>query len=155
MRTDPLPAAPAWRAYFRAGDWLEAHAAPLADLAIRLAIFRVFFWSGLAKLGNWSGTLFLFETDYAAAAPWLPPLLAALLATAFELGASSLVLVGLLARLAALPLLGMAAAIQFGLGAADPTSFDKVEHYLWMALLLAVIVRGPGRWSLDARLAKR
>lgn len=61
---------------------------------------------------------------------------------------------GLLTRLAAMPLLGMALVIQFVLGAADP-AYNQLQHYLWMALLLALIARGPGAWSLDAWLERR
>ena len=45
--------------------------APLADLLIRLALFLVFFQAGIAKLGDWPGTLALFHTDYQL--PLLPP----------------------------------------------------------------------------------
>lgn len=126
--------------------------APLADLLLRLAVFRLFFWSGLTKLGDWSSTLLLFENEYRV--PLLSPTVAAVLAISAELGVSSLVLIGLLTRLAALPLLAMAMVIQFVLGAADP-AYNRLEHYLWMVLLLALVVRGPGAWSLDAWLERR
>lgn len=132
--------------------WLDRHGAPLADLVVRVAIFRVFFWSGLVKVNDWPGTLTLFEYEYAL--PLLPVALAASLAVLFELGASTLVLVGLCTRLAAVPLLGMSLVIQFVLGVANP-AYDQVEHFLWMALLLSVIARGAGPLSLDALLWRR
>jgi putative oxidoreductase len=64
------------------------------------------------------------------------------------------VLIGSLTRLAALPLLGIALVIQFVLGAADP-AYNQLQHYLWMVLLLTLIARGPGAWSLDAWLERR
>ncbi|WP_246327609.1 DoxX family protein [Candidatus Competibacter phosphatis] len=137
--------------YFALGRLLE-HLAPLTDLLLRLAVFRIFFWSGLAKLDDWSSTLLLFENEYNV--PLLPHALAAALAASAELGASLLVLIGLLTRLAALPLLGIALVIQFVLGAADP-AYNQLQHYLWMVLLLTLIARGPGAWSLDAWLERR
>ena len=137
--------------YFTLGRLLE-RLAPLTDLLLRLAVFRIFFWSGLAKLDDWSSTLLLFENEYNV--PLLPHTLAATLATSAELGASLLVLAGLLTRLAAVPLLGIALVIQFVLGAADP-AYNQLQHYLWMVLLLTLIARGPGAWSLDAWLERR
>ncbi len=145
--TRPRPLA--W--YFALGRLLE-RLTPLTDLLLRLAVFRVFFWSGLTKLNDWSSALLLFEHEYSV--PLLPHTLAAVLATSTELGASLLVLAGFLTRLAALPLLGIALVIQFVLGAADP-AYNQLQHYLWMVLLLTLIARGPGAWSLDAWLERR
>ncbi|MET1027927.1 MAG: DoxX family protein [Dongiaceae bacterium] len=125
---------------------LERYGMPLVDLLLRLAVFRVFFWSGLVKIHDWPGTLQLFQYEYRV--PWLPPFFAAVLATGSELGASSLILVGLATRLAVLPLLGMTMVIQFVLGAANP-AYNQLEHYLWMVLLLQLLIRGPGLVSLD------
>jgi putative oxidoreductase len=125
---------------------LERYGTPLADLLVRLVVFRVFFWSGLVKIHDWPGTVQLFQYEYMV--PWLPPPFAAILAAGFELGASSLILVGFATRLAVLPLLGMSMVIQFVLGAANP-AYNQLEHYLWMVLLLQLLVRGPGLLSLD------
>jgi putative oxidoreductase len=131
---------------------LETYLAPLVDLAVRIVLFRVFFWSGLTKLDDWQSTLYLFEYEYQV--PLLPVPVAAILGTAIELGASTFMLIGLFARLAALPMLGLAMVIQFVLGAANP-AYNDLEHFLWMALLLVVIAHGPGALSLDAWIAKR
>ncbi len=131
---------------------LEQIGAPVIDLLLRIAIFRVFFWSGLVKIHDWPGTLQLFHYEYMV--PVLPVGLAATLAASFELGASSLVLVGLATRLAVLPLLGMTMVIQFVLGATNP-AYNQLEHYLWMVLLLALLVRGPGLLSIDHWLRRR
>src|SRR5215813_1421195 len=90
-------------------DALQRHGTPIVDLLIRIALFRVFFWSGLVKIHDWPGTIQLFQYEYMV--PLLPPEISALLAAACELGASSLVLIGLFSRLAALPLLGMCMVI--------------------------------------------
>ncbi|MBM3516364.1 MAG: DoxX family protein [Alphaproteobacteria bacterium] len=131
---------------------LETWVAPLVDLAVRLWIARVFFNSGLAKIDDWNSTIFLFELEYQV--PILPPAAAATLATIIELGMPVLLILGLFARLAALPLLGMALVIQFVLGASNP-AYDHVEHFYWMLLLLIIIVRGAGALSLDRLLARR
>jgi putative oxidoreductase len=126
--------------------WLERWLAPVVALMIRVVLFRVFFFSGLVKIRDWESTLDLFETEYAV--PLLPTELSAIFATASELGAGLLVLVGLATRLAALPLLGIAITIQFVLGAADPV-YNRLEHYLWIVLLLSLLANGAGKLSLD------
>ena len=133
-------------------DILDRYAAPALDLAVRLWIARIFFNSGLSKLRDWESTVFLFEYEYMV--PVLAPELAAALATMVEIGAPILVAIGLFARLGALPLLGMALVIQFVLGGANP-AYANPEHYYWMMLLGLIIVRGPGRLSIDHWLRDR
>lgn len=114
----------------------------LLALVARAATFVVFWRSGRVKLDDWSATLGLFETEYRL--PLLPPHLAAYLAAGLELGGSVLVLAGLGTRLAALAFLGMVATIQlFVYPSAWPT------HIQWLAFLLLLAARGPGRLSLD------
>ena len=125
---------------------LNAWGAPLLQLGIRLWIAEVVFTSGLTKIQDWDTTVLLFEAEYQV--PFLPPDVAALLGTTFELAMPVLLVAGLMTRLAALPLLGMALVIQFVLGAANP-AYDSVEHFYWMFLLLAIVVHGPGHLSLD------
>ena len=132
--------------------FMEQWIAPLNDLAIRVILFRVFFWSGLTKLDDWEGTLMLFQYEYQV--PVLPYAVTAVIATTTELVAASAVLVGFLARLAALPMLAMALVIQFVLGAANP-AYDNLEHFMWMVLLLSIILRGPGKISIDHLMAMR
>jgi putative oxidoreductase len=131
---------------------LERLAGPAVDLFIRVLLFRVFFYAGTAKLGNWSGTLELFEYEYQV--PILPPMLAAYMGTASELICSVLILIGLASRLATLPLIGITLTIQFVLGAANPV-YDQLDHFLWLGLLAAVLARGPGVLSLDALLVRK
>ncbi|KAA0595875.1 DoxX family protein [Azospirillum lipoferum] len=131
---------------------LNAWGAPLLQLALRLWIARVFFNSGLTKIQDWDTTVLLFQEEYKV--PLLPPDLAALLGTAFELGMPILLVAGLMTRVAALPLLGMSLVIQFVLGAANP-AYNSIEHFYWMFLLLAILVHGPGRLSLDHMIRNR
>ncbi len=126
--------------------FLAHYASPVIDLIIRLWIARVFFNSGLTKIKDWENTVFLFEFEYSV--PILSPEIAAFFATFFELGMPILLVIGLLSRLAAIPLLSMALVIQFILGANSP-AFDNVEHFYWMILLLVIIFKGPGIISLD------
>ncbi|WP_448192597.1 DoxX family protein [Azospirillum sp. sgz301742] len=131
---------------------LSAWGAPVLQLGMRLWMAKVFFTSGLTKIQDWDTTVLLFADEYKV--PLLPPEAAATLGTTFELGMPVLLAIGLFSRLAALPLLGMALVIQFVLGAANP-SYDSVEHFYWMFLLLAIVVHGPGSLSLDRVLHHR
>lgn len=115
-------------------------------LAARLWMAEIFFRSGWLKIQDMGSAEFLFSEVHPV--PFLPPLLAAWLAVAVELGASTLLALGLLARLAALPMLAMALVIQFVVGLQDP-GFYQQEHYYWMFLFLFVITLGAGRLSLD------
>ena len=93
-------------------------------------------------------TFSLFETEYEL--PLLSPYLAAHLATYAEHLFPLLLVLGLLARLSALALLGMTLVIQlFVYPDAWPT------HLTWSGLMLVVIGRGAGRWSADRMLGIR
>ena len=90
----------------------------------------------------------LFRSEYAL--PLLPPDLAALMAATSEHVFSLLLLIGLATRLSATALLGMTLVIEiFVYPAAWPT------HGLWAALMLYVMARGPGRFSIDGLIARR
>ena len=112
-------------------------------LVCRAATFSVFIRSGTQKLSDWSSTLLLFQNEYHV--PVLPPAFAAYMATTLEIGCSSLILVGLLTRVSTLLLLGMTLVIQiFVYPDAWPT------HIQWLAFMIVLVLRGPGRLSLDA-----
>ena len=151
-----ITAAPLWVRAVSLGAALirfaERWLAPLVFLAIRLWMAEIFFRSGLLKIQNLSGAVFLFSEVHPV--PFLAPWLAAYLVTAIELVCPTLLALGLATRLAALPMLAMALVIQFVVGSADP-AFYMTEHYYWMFLLLVIITKGPGRLSLDYLLARR
>lgn len=118
-------------------------------LIARLGIAATFFLSGRSKVEGWftltEGTFELFRTEYAL--PLLPPELAAYMAAGAEHLFPALLVLGLATRLSAAALLGMAMVIQtFVYPDAWPT------HLVWAGLLLPLIGRGGGDWSLDRML---
>ena len=115
---------------------------PLLQLLFRFAVASVFLRAGLTKIASWETTVQLFTDEYKV--PVLPPDLAATLASTFELGCSALLIVGLGTRLATLPLLGMIAVIQTFV---YPNAY--AEHLTWASILLFLLTRGGGAWSLD------
>ncbi|NBO18312.1 MAG: DoxX family protein [Proteobacteria bacterium] len=119
---------------------------PLWWLVVRLWIWSVFFNSGLTKIDDFESTVILFRDEYKT--PFLPPYIAALSGTFFELTCSCLIAIGLATRLAALPLLAMTAVIQF-------TYLEHVEHIYWAFLLSGLALHGAGKWSADAWIMKR
>ena len=104
----------------------ERWLAPPVFLAIRLWMADIFFRSGLLKIQDLDGAIFLFTQVHPV--PLLPPELAAYLATTIELVCSTLLALGLAARFAALPMFVMTLVIQFVVGAHDP-NFYQTEHY--------------------------
>ncbi len=75
---------------------------PLADFLLRIYVARVFLLSGYSKISDWATTLDMFQTEYHV--PLLNPTLAAYMATAGELGLSTLLALGLGTRFAAVGL---------------------------------------------------
>src|SRR5262249_59399217 len=108
----------------------------------RLAVASVFLPAGLYKVGSWESTVAQFQEEYKV--PVLAPALAAVLATTFEIGCSSLLIAGLATRLATLPLLAQIVTIQLFV---YPQAWH--EHLVWGAILLFVLTRGAGAASLD------
>ena len=117
----------------------------LVQLLFRLAIASVFLKAGLTKIASWETTVQLFADEYKV--PVLSPELAATMAATFELGCSMLLIFGLGTRLATLPLLGMIAVIQTFV---YPHAYS--EHLTWASILLFLLTRGAGPWSLDRAL---
>ena len=91
----------------------------------------------MIKASSWEPTVALFRDEYRV--PVFSPELAAALATTFELGCSTLLILGLGTRLATLPLLGMIATIQLFV---YPDAWP--EHLVWGSILLFLLTRGPG-----------
>ena len=123
---------------------------PEAPVALALRVFPalVFWQSGQTKVEGFhikASTWYLFEQEYAL--PLIPPEIAAVMATIAEHLLPVLLVLGLLTRLSAFGLLAMTAVIQIFV---YPDAW--MTHGLWAAALLAVVARGPGRWSADHRL---
>ena len=120
-------------------------------LAGRLGIAAVFFTSGRTKVDGiihiTDGTYELFRTEYVL--PLVPPDVAAVLATWSEHVFSILLILGLLTRLSAAALFAMTLTIEiFVYPDAWPT------HLSWAAILLPLMFRGGGGWSLDHLLRR-
>jgi len=129
----------------RALDVLGQFPLPLLQLMFRLAVASVFLKAGLIKISSWETTVQLFADEYKV--PLLSPDLAATLAATFELGCATLLILGLATRLATLPLLGMIVVIQTFV---YPNAY--AEHLTWASILLFLLTRGGGPWSLDNAL---
>jgi putative oxidoreductase len=114
----------------------------LLQLLFRFAVASVFLKAGLTKIASWPLTVQLFADEYKV--PVLSPEHAATMAASFELGCSTLLILGLGTRVATLPLLGMIAVIQTFV---YPHAYS--EHLTWASLLLFLLTRGGGPWSLD------
>ena len=121
-------------------------------LVARLGIAAVFFMSGRTKVDGiihiTDSTYELFRTEYVL--PLVPPEAAAVMATWSEHVFSILLVLGLCTRLSAAALFAMTLTIEiFVYPDAWPT------HLSWAAILLPLIFRGGGAWSLDHILFRR
>ena len=128
---------------------------PIALLAARLYIARIFIQSGMVKISDWSATLALFHDEYKV--PVLPPDLAAYVGTFGELCFPVLIVLGLAGRFGAAGL--------FVVNAMAVLSYPQLwgfdcpagihAHFYWGSLLLALTVFGPGKLSLDELILRR
>ncbi|OYX02570.1 MAG: DoxX family protein [Caulobacter vibrioides] len=141
-------AEPRWRAPFtilaRTAERLLSQ--DVLSLIARLGVAAIFLLSGRTKVEGFlhitDGTYALFETEYAL--PLIPFDLAAQAATYAEHLFSILLILGLFTRFSALAFLGMTAVIQIFV---YPDAWST--HLSWTGLLLLLIARGGGRFSLD------
>lgn len=143
----------------RANALAATAAVPLQSLfllVLRLHVSWQFVKSGWLKLQSWDATLSLFRDEYHV--PLLPPEIAAALGTTGELAFPALLVAGLFTRYAAVGLsfVNVIAVVSY----ADVLLAEGFEaaigqHVLWGLMLATVVVFGPGRLSLDDRLARR
>lgn len=138
---------------------LGAIPASLPQLLLRITVALPFWQSGLTK---WDGFLqlspsatWLFTNEFRLhifgaqiAYPW--PALAAFLAGTAEIVLPLLLVLGLGTRFAAVGLLVMTGVIQLTV----PEGW-LTYHLPWAAMLLAIMVWGPGRIALDHAIARR
>lgn len=155
----------------RLGDILTTTLQPLVLLLLRLYIASIFLKSGVQKISNWDSTLFLFEYEYHV--PLLSAEWAAILGTGTELLLPVLLILGLLTRYTALTLFVFNAVAvlsyptlwkgEFGLvtafdwlpmGLSFPTKGFE-DHVVWGLILLAIVVFGAGKISVDRFLQKK
>ena len=145
--------------------WFQRIPNSLLALLARFSIAAVFWNSGQTKVEGlavnivngefalgWprlsDSALALFQEEYKL--PLLPPELAAPMAAVAEHVFPLLILIGLATRFSALALLGMTAVIQL---LVYPGAY--ATHGTWAAVLLYLMVHGPGRLSIDHWLAAR
>jgi putative oxidoreductase len=128
---------------------------PLLLLAARLYVALIFFRAGMLKLADWGSTLVLFRETYKV--PVLAPELAAYVGTFGELVFPVLIAVGLAGRLGAAGLfvVNVMAVVSYLdlFGFECPAGINA--HFYWGSLLLALVVFGPGKISLDEFILHR
>jgi putative oxidoreductase len=117
-------------------------------LAGRIGVGATFFKAGLLKYQSWEFAVKLFEQEYQV--PLLDPAVAAGIAMVQELTIPILLFLGLATRIATVPLLGMIAVIQTFV---YPNAYN--EHLVWGAILVLLLTRGPGVYSMDYLIARR
>jgi putative oxidoreductase len=127
---------------------LERFPLSIIQLAMRIGVGAVFFNAGLLKYNSWEFTVLLFRDEYKV--PVLEPVTAAQIAMIQELTIPLLLFVGLATRIATIPLLGMIAVIQ---AFVYPSAWN--EHLVWGSILVFLLTRGPGVFSLDHLIAAR
>ncbi len=121
-------------------------------LFVRIVIGHVFWASGETKTEGFfhlrPEAVDLFRDEYKL--PLISPELAAPMAAAAEHVLPILLALGLFTRFASLGLVVMTLIIQF---LVYPDAWWPV-HSLWLGLLLVLLARGGGAWSLDRVLLK-
>jgi len=123
-------------------EWLGRFPLSILQLGMRIGVGMVFFNAGLLKYKSFEFAVKLFEDEYKV--PILAPAVAARMAMINELTTSTLLFLGLATRLVTLPLLGMISVIQiFVYPGAWP------DHVLWGSILIFLLTRGPGPFSID------
>ncbi|WP_413624548.1 DoxX family protein [Luteibacter sp. Lutesp34] len=142
---------PAWQNGALAATLQRALPENLLLLVARFGVASVFFLSGRTKVEGFlsikPSTYDLFASEYAL--PLVSPNVAAHMATYAEHLFPVLLVLGLFTRLSAFGLLTMTAVIEvFVYPDAWPT------HLTWAGLLLPLLARGGGGWSID-RLLRR
>ncbi len=118
---------------------------PAAQLVARWYVAAVFFRSGLTKIQDWDTTLALFMDEYHV--PLLNATIAAYMGTAAELALPVLLVIGLGGRFAAAGLFVLNGVAVVSLMDVAPAAFQ--QHMFWGSLLAALLLWGPGKWSVD------
>ncbi|MGA9852622.1 MAG: DoxX family protein [Gammaproteobacteria bacterium] len=132
---------------------------PVSLLLFRLWVAVDFWRAGVVKVSDMQSTVSLFTSLYHV--PLLPPVAAAYLGTAIELILPWFLGFGLLGRLTALFLFfyNIIAVISYpGLWSdglwKDFWGSGFTDHKVWGLMLLAIVLFGPGKLSLDHLLHK-
>jgi putative oxidoreductase len=128
--------------YVSVREWLGRFPMSILQLGLRVGVGLVFFNAGILKFKSFEFALKLFQDEYKV--PLLDPAVAARMATFNELTFPILLFLGLATRFATLPILGQILVIQIFV---YPQAWN--DHLLWGSVLLFVLTRGPGAFSLD------
>jgi putative oxidoreductase len=137
----PLPM-PAFAWFDRLRAWLARFPLSFIQLAGRVGVGTVFLKAGLLKYNSPEFTVLLFRDEYKV--PLLDPAVAARIAMIQELTIPIFLFLGLATRIATVPLLGMIAVIQTFV---YPNAFQ--DHLVWGSILVLLLTRGPGVFSVD------
>ena len=121
---------------------LEAIPLGPIQFAMRVAVGSVFFKAGLLKYSSFEFAIKLFEEEYKV--PVLSPAVAARLAMMNEITWPVFLFLGLATRFATVPLLIMITVIQLFV---YPQAWT--ENLLWTSILVFLLTRGAGTWSVD------
>jgi putative oxidoreductase len=146
MQKSPSPFVDAAMPLVVAVQRVLTHLQAPATLAARIFVGMAFFRSGLTKIADWDSTLALFADEYHV--PFLPTHVAAVAGTFGELCFPVLLIMGLLGRFSALSLSVINVVAVLSLSEIAPAALQ--QHQFWGALLVGVILWGPGKWSVDA-----
>jgi putative oxidoreductase len=141
------------RTWGRLADLL-ARLAPLADLAVRLYLAKVFFLSGLSKVSDWETTRYLFAYEYQV--PLLSPEVAAVLSATCELALPAMLILGLFTRFSALGLFilnGVAVISYYSALKDSPAALQ--DHLQWGLMLAWLITQSAQGWTADRLLLTR
>jgi len=146
MKTTPSTSliAKLWTLYERGIRGLNA-LQPAAQLAARWYVASVFFQSGMTKLHDWDTTLALFMDEYQV--PLLNATIAAYAGAAAEIILPVLLVLGIGGRFAAAGMFILNAVAVASLSMIAPAALQ--QHLFWGSLLAALLLWGPGRWSVD------
>jgi len=132
---------------------------PTALLLLRFWVALAFWRAGVVKFADPSGTSYLFNNEYHV--PLLSGDVAAFLGTWIELLTPWFLGFGLLGRPTAILLFVYNIVAVISYPDLWPHGFwhglvgnDFADHKIWAMMLLVLIARGPGAWSVD-RFARR
>lgn len=118
---------------------------PVLDLLIRLWLAQAFWVSGILKLSDWEGAVYLATHEYPVS--WMDPHTAAWVGVTIELLCSVFLALGLLTRFAALALCALVLVSQF--------EYVALQANLLQALLLGwLVIMGAGAISFDRLLGR-
>lgn len=140
----------ALRFYRCASVFLERYAAPVANLAARLWVAKIFWDGGMVKWQSMTSTVALFRYMYHV--PVLPPVWAAYIGTGIELVFPILLALGLAGR--------FAAAFLFLYNIMTVVSYPQMglagimDQVPWGIFLLFTTAYGPGPLSLDTFICR-